>query len=65
MTQDWQKRIVSAQQILRGMPYIKGTRIPVPLILGYLAAGKSSEEIILQFPDLNAEDIIACSEYSA
>jgi hypothetical protein len=37
----WHERIESDPLILRGKPCIKGTRIPVALILGYLAAGRT------------------------
>ncbi|MFN3533126.1 MAG: DUF433 domain-containing protein [Candidatus Brocadia sp.] len=45
-------------------PRIKGTRIPVSLILGYLAAGHTTEEIFAKFPDLRAEQIAACLDYA-
>lgn len=60
----WQDRIEADPQILRGMPCIKGTRIPVALILGYLAAGTTTQQIIEQFPDLAAADIGAGLEYA-
>jgi len=41
----WQDHIESAPAVLRGKPCIKGTRIPVGLILGYLAAEKTREQI--------------------
>ena len=43
---DWRKYIESNPEILRGKPRIKDTRIPVSLILGYLAEGKTPDEII-------------------
>jgi hypothetical protein len=43
---------MSTPDVLRGKPRIKGTRIPVSLILGYLAAGSTFEDIIKEFPDL-------------
>lgn len=49
---DWREHIVSTVDILRGKPRIKGTRIPVSLILGYLAAGHTAEEIMAELPDL-------------
>jgi uncharacterized protein (DUF433 family) len=52
MKVNWQDHIVSTPDVLRGKPRIKGTRIPVSLILGYLAAGNTAEQIIEQFPDL-------------
>lgn len=56
----WQDRITSTPDVLRGKPRIKNTRIPVGLILGYLAAGSTTDEIIQEFPDLTPEDIAAC-----
>ncbi|MFH0811577.1 MAG: DUF433 domain-containing protein [Pseudomonadota bacterium] len=60
----WQDYIESTPTILRGKPRIKGTRIPVSLILGYLAAGNSPEQIIAEFPDLTHEQITACLDYA-
>ena len=59
MSINWQEHIVSTTDILRGKPRIKGTRIPASLILGYLAAGYSMEEIMAEFPDLKKEQIAA------
>ncbi len=64
MSVDWREFIVSTADILRGKPHIKGTRIPVSLILGYLAAGYTTEKIIEEFPDLKKEQIIACLDYA-
>ena len=64
MPVDWREHIVRTANVLRGKPRIKGTRIPVGLILGYLAARKSFEEIIVEFPDLNADQIAACLDYA-
>ncbi len=61
---NWKDHIVSTPDVLRGKPRIKGTRIPVSLVLGYLAAGSTAEEIIGQFPDLNPEQIAACLDYA-
>jgi len=56
--------VVSTADVLRGKPRIKGTRIPVSLILGYLAAGHSPDQIIVEFPDLRPEHIAACLDYA-
>lgn len=64
MQVDWREHIVSTPDVLRGKPRIKGTRVPVSLVLGYLAAGKTTEDIIEQFSDLKSEQIIACLEYA-
>lgn len=64
MQVEWREYIVSSPDVLRGKPRIKGTRIPVSLILGYLAAGKTFDKIIKEFPDLTKEQISACLDYA-
>ncbi len=64
MTVQWKQHIVSDPEVLRGKPRIKGTRIPVGLVLGYLAAGKTSADILAEFPDLTSEQIAACLDYA-
>jgi uncharacterized protein (DUF433 family) len=61
---NWREYIESTPDVLRGKPRIKGTRIPVSLILGYLAAGNTVEKIIREFPDLNREQISACLDFA-
>ena len=60
----WRNHITSTPDILRGKPRLKGTRIPVSLILGYLAAGATSADILADFPDLEAHQIHACLDYA-
>ena len=60
----WRDHIVSTPDILRGKPRLKGTRIPVSLILGYLAMGSTVEEIREEFPDLAKEQVAACLDYA-
>jgi uncharacterized protein (DUF433 family) len=60
----WNDYIVSTSDVLRGKPRIKETRIPVSLILGYLSARYSFEQIIQEFPDLKDEQIAACLAYA-
>lgn len=61
---NWREHIVSTPEILRGKPCIKGTRIPVSLLLGYLAAGYTTDEIIVEFPDIKTTPIYACLDYA-
>ena len=61
---NWRDYIVSTPDTMRGKPRLKGTRIPVSLILGYLAAGYTTEEIIAEFPDLEGMQIRACLDYA-
>ena len=56
--------IVSDKEILGGEAVIKGTRIPVALILSHLAAGMSSDEIVYEY-DLTIDDIRAALGYAA
>jgi uncharacterized protein (DUF433 family) len=64
MPVEWKHHIVSDPEILRGKPRLKGTRIPVGLVSGYLAAGKTAEDIVAEFPDLTREQIAACLDYA-
>lgn len=57
-------RITSDPKVCGGDPCIKGTRIPVHIILSHLAAGDSHESVLKQFPKLAKEDIQACLEYA-
>ena len=64
MPVDWRQYIVSQPDVLRGKPCLIGTRIPAGLILGYLAAGKTTEEIIAEFPDITPAQVAACLAYA-
>jgi uncharacterized protein (DUF433 family) len=64
MKTKWRDYIVSTPDILRGKPRIKNTRIPASLILGYLAADQTAEQIIAEFPDLQKTQILACLDYA-
>jgi uncharacterized protein (DUF433 family) len=59
------ERITIDPAKMRGLPCIRGLRIPVATILGQLAAGQSVDEILSDFPDLEAADIPAALEYAA
>jgi len=61
----YKDRIVSDPRICSGKPHIKGTRIPVHLILDLLAAGESYEGIMKAYPNISEEDIRACIGYAA
>ena len=64
MQVNWRDYIVSTPDVLRGKPCIKGTRIPVSLVLQYFASGSTIEEIIKEFPDLTKDQIAACLDYA-
>jgi uncharacterized protein (DUF433 family) len=48
-----------------GKPCIRGLRITVYDVLGWLASGMMTEQIIKDYPELNEEDIQACLAYAA
>jgi uncharacterized protein (DUF433 family) len=59
MKAGWRDYIVSTPDVLRDKLRFKGTKIPVSLILGHLAAGDTAQIIIEEFPDLGREHIAA------
>ncbi|MCD6203794.1 MAG: DUF433 domain-containing protein [Methanophagales archaeon] len=59
------KRIEITPKKLGGKPVIKGTKIPVHLILEMLAEGMSAEEILKEHPELEKEDIRAAIGYAS
>ncbi len=58
-------RIIVNPKILGGKPVIRGTRIPVYLILELLSAGYDFTRIIKAYPTLTEADIKAAVEYAA
>lgn len=48
-----------------GKPCVRGTRITVYDVLGYMAAGMSHEEILADFPSLTQDDLFACLAFAA
>jgi uncharacterized protein (DUF433 family) len=58
-------RIMIDPEVLSGKPVIKGTRIPVYLIIELLANGISEKEILRQYPTLKKEDIKAALVYAS
>ena len=57
-------RITVNPEILAGKPIIRGTRIPVYLILQLLEAGKSIQEIVSDYPELKALDVKSAIHYA-
>lgn len=61
---NWRDQIVSTPDVLRGKPRIQGTRIPVSLVLGFLADGYSHAHVISEFPDITEAQIAACLDFA-
>jgi len=58
-------RITSDPGVCSGKPCLKGTRIPVHIILDLLAAGETGDGIRKAYPDVTDDDIRACISYAA
>ena len=59
------ERIVANADVCFGRPTIRGHRVSVSTILGYLAEGWATEAVLVEFPALEAEDVRACLAYAA
>lgn len=57
-------RIIVNINIMNGKPVIKGTRIPIYVILHMLRDGASFEKILHEYPELTEKDIRAVLDYS-
>ncbi|MBC7570920.1 MAG: DUF433 domain-containing protein [Spirosoma sp.] len=57
---NWQDYIGSDPAILFGKPVIKGTRIPVDLILEKLGTGETIEQLLNAYPRATKEALYAC-----
>jgi uncharacterized protein (DUF433 family) len=58
-------RITADPAIVHGKPAVRGTRIPVQVILELLAAGETFEELLTEYDELQRDDILAALEYGA
>jgi uncharacterized protein (DUF433 family) len=58
-------RISVNHEVMGGVPCVAGTRIPVVTIIGLLAEGMASDDIIADYPQLHLDDIRACLTYAA
>ena len=62
---NWRDHIVTDPQICHGQACIRGTRIPVAVILDNLATNPSYQEILLSYPSLTEASIRAATHYAA
>lgn len=59
------ERITIKPEQMGGLPCIRGLRIPVTTIIGQLAAGQSHDQILDDFPELEAQDIFEALAFAA
>ena len=62
---DYRTRITIEPGKRGGRPCVRGLRITVYDVLGWLASGMSEDEILADYPDLERDDIRACLAYAA
>ena len=60
-----QKRITVDPNRMRGLPSIHDTRVTISTVLGQLAAGANIDELLVDYPYLEREDVLAALEYAA
>lgn len=58
-------RLTVDPRVCGGQPCVRGLRIPVSVVLKQLAAGKTSQQILDELPELEAEDIPECLRFAA
>lgn len=58
-------RITMNPDVCTGKPCIRGIRFPVATLLGYLAGGMSQDDLLQDFPFLEAEDILEALAFAA
>ena len=52
-------------QVMGGVPCVTGTRIPVATVVGLVANGLTTGQIVAEYPQLTPADVQACLEYAA
>lgn len=62
---NWQEHITIDPAVLHGKACIRGTRIPVAVVLANLADGLSPSDIMSSYPSLTAEGVQAALAYAA
>jgi uncharacterized protein (DUF433 family) len=62
---DYRDRITMQPGKRSGKPCVRGLRITVYDVLGYLASGMSYDQVLADFPELEREDILACLAFAA
>lgn len=62
---NWKDHISYDTNVMLGKPVIKGTRIPVDLILAKMGNGESVNELLEEYPHLVAEQIYAALTYAS
>jgi uncharacterized protein (DUF433 family) len=59
------ERISINPDVCNGRPVVRGTRIAVQMVLEFLAAGDSVEDVLEEYPSLARADVQACLDYAS
>lgn len=59
------ERITIDSAICHGKPTVRGLRYPVETLLELLSGGMTIDEILIDFPDLERDDLLAVLSYAA
>jgi uncharacterized protein (DUF433 family) len=62
---DWRDRILLDPAIHHGDPCIRGTRVPVSVIIGSIADGDTLADVLAAYPSLTEEDVRAALRFAA
>ena len=65
MDENWRRRIVLDSAVMVGKPVVRGTRIPVELLLRKLGEGATEADLLDAYPHLTPDDIRAAIRYAA
>ncbi len=61
----WPDRIANDPEILTGKPVVRGTRLAVEFVLDLLAAVHPEADILVNYPGLKHDDVLACLAYAS
>ena len=62
--QTYKDRITINPHVMVGKPVVKGTRIPVELVVAHLANNPDLNDLFAAYPDLTIDDVKACLQYA-
>lgn len=61
----WHDRISADSAVCHGKACVRGTRVLVSVVLDNLAAGRTAQQVVEDYPSVTVDDVRACIEYAA
>ena len=58
-------RIIQNPEVMGGKPCVRGVRVTVRTIVGQIGAGRSIDDVLIDFPYLEREDVLQALRYAA